>query len=29
MILHHVDVVNQKLRNNDTLDEDWPVEENN
>ena len=27
MILHHVDVVNQKLRNNDTLDEDWPVEE--
>lgn len=27
MILHHVDIVNQKLRNGDTLDEDWPIEE--
>lgn len=27
MILHHVDLANQKLRNGDTLDEDWPAEE--
>ncbi|WP_283678413.1 type I restriction-modification system subunit M [Lentilactobacillus sp. Marseille-Q4993] len=27
MILHHVDIANQKLRNGDTLDEDWPAEE--
>lgn len=27
MILHHVEMSNQKLRNSDTLDEDWPAEE--
>lgn len=27
MILHHVDIINQNLRNSDTLDEDWPTEE--
>lgn len=27
MILHHVDIANQVLRNGDTLDEDWPAEE--
>ncbi len=27
MILHHVPITNQKLRNGDTLDEDWPAEE--
>lgn len=27
MILHRVDLANQKLRNGDTLDEDWPAEE--
>ncbi|MBA1433864.1 type I restriction-modification system subunit M [Bombilactobacillus bombi] len=27
MILHHVELANQYLRNGDTLDEDWPAEE--
>ncbi|MCH5462738.1 type I restriction-modification system subunit M [Lactobacillus sp. LC28-10] len=27
MILHHVDIASQHLRNGDTLDEDWPAEE--
>ncbi|MBA1392412.1 type I restriction-modification system subunit M [Lactobacillus sp. XV13L] len=29
MILHNIDQANRHLRNGDTLDEDWPVEETN